>query len=280
MGVPRTRRAGAALALACHPGPTLAVTAVTGVLAVAVGHRLGSGVLVTAAVLTGQLSIGWGNDWLDRDRDRSSARRDKPLAAGAVGPATVLAAALAAAGGCIVLSLLTGAVPGVLHLSAVASAWAYNIGVKATAASPLPFAVSFGLLPAFVVAAAPGSQQAPIWMVVAGALLGTGAHFANVLPDLDHDLATGVRGLGHRIGRRGCSAAAAVLLMAAVAVLALGPPGPLTAGSWAAVLLTAPVGASGLVLARRPGSRAAFTAVLAIAVVAVVLLVASGARLQ
>lgn len=273
-------RTAVGLALACHPGPAAAVTAITAVLAAAVGHRLGSGVLVTAAVLTGQLSIGWSNDWLDRERDRRSQRRDKPVASGAVSPATVLGAAFATAGACVVLSLLTGAVPGALHLAAVCSAWAYNLGLKASLASPLPFAVSFGLLPAFVVAAAPGPGTAPVWMVLAGALLGTGAHFANVLPDLEDDLATGVRGLGHHIGRQAGAVAAAVLLLAAVAVLALGPPGPPTPGGWAALLLTAPVGTMGLVLARRPASRAAFRSVLVIAVVAVVLLVTSGTSLR
>jgi len=274
------RRAAAALALACHLGPTVAVTAVTAVLAAAVGHRLGGAVLVTAAVLTGQLSIGWSNDWLDRERDRRAGRRDKPVVSGAVHPATVLTAALVAVAGCVVLSLLTGAVPGALHLAAVTSAWVYNLGLKATLASPVPFAVSFGLLPAFVVAATPGADNAPVWMVAAGALLGTGAHFANVLPDLADDLATGVRGLGHRLGRRACAAAAAGLLLAAVGVLALGPPGPPTTGGWAALLITVPVGSLGMARARNPGSRAAFTSVLVIAVVAVVLLVTSGTRLR
>lgn len=276
----RLRRAAPALALACHPGPTVAVTAVTAMLAAAVGHGLGSGTLVTAAVLAGQLSIGWGNDWLDRERDLRSGRPDKPVATGAIGSSSVLIAALTAAGSCVVLSMLTGAVAGGLHLAAVASAWAYNLGLKATAASPVPFALSFGLLPAFVVTAAPGPPSVPVWMVLAGALLGTGAHFANVLPDLDDDVATGVRGLGHRLGRRACTAAAGVLLVGAVAVFVLGPPGPPTSGGWAALVLTVPVGAVGLAEARRPGSRAAFTAVLVIAVVAIVLLVTTGTRLR
>ncbi|MEJ7702841.1 MAG: UbiA family prenyltransferase [Geodermatophilaceae bacterium] len=274
------RRTATALALACHPGPTVAVTAVTGLLAAAVGHRFGSGLLVTGAVLAGQLSIGWGNDLLDRERDQHSARRDKPVASGAVRPATVRWATLLGAGGCVVLSLLTGALSGTLHLAAVASGWTYNLGLKSTLASAVPFAVSFGLLPAFVVAAAPGPGHAPVWMVTAGALLGTGAHFANVLPDLADDLATGVRGLGHRLGRRSCAAAAAALLLAAVAVLALGPPGPPTAGGWAALVLTVGVGGLGLVLAQRAGSRAAFSSVLIIAVVALILLVTTGTRLR
>ncbi|CAM5236593.1 membrane protein [Streptomyces badius] len=46
------------LALACHPGPALAVTALT--CALALGSGLGGprSALVTAAVLTGQLSGG------------------------------------------------------------------------------------------------------------------------------------------------------------------------------------------------------------------------------
>ncbi|NED01476.1 hypothetical protein G3I55_07380, partial [Streptomyces sp. SID6648] len=53
------------LALACHPGPALAVTALA--CALALGSGLGgprSG-LLTAAVLTGQLSVGWCNDAYD-----------------------------------------------------------------------------------------------------------------------------------------------------------------------------------------------------------------------
>ena len=44
-----------ALALSCHPIPSLAVTALTAGLAALADLPLGRGVLVTAAVLTGQL---------------------------------------------------------------------------------------------------------------------------------------------------------------------------------------------------------------------------------
>lgn len=268
-----------ALLLACHPAPTVAVTVITAVLAGAVGHQATGVALVTGAVLAGQLSIGWGNDWLDRDRDRRTARTDKPLVGGAVTARTVLSAALVAAAACVVLSLASGT-PGLLHLAAVASGWSYNLGFKATAASPVPFALSFGLLPAYVVAAAPGPGTAPGWLVAAGALLGTGSHFANVLPDLADDLATGVRGLGHRIGRRWCVVAANGFLVAAVATLAVGPPGPPNAAGWVAGAVAVVAGGTGFVLGRRPGSRAPFTAVLLLAVVAVALLLASGTDLR
>ncbi|NED56002.1 hypothetical protein G3I24_34620, partial [Micromonospora aurantiaca] len=61
------------------------------------------------------------------------------------------------------------------------SALLYNRPLKSTPVSVLPYAVSFGALPAFVVLALPGSPVPPAWLVAAAALLGAGAHFANVL---------------------------------------------------------------------------------------------------
>ena len=145
--------------------------------------------------------------------------------------------------------------------------------------SVLPYAISFGLLPAFITAGLPGH---PVygWLVAAGALLGAGAHFANVLPDIDDDLTTGVRGLPHRLGATGSRIAAGTLLAAASLVLAVGPPGPpgaLGVGA-VAVAVAAAVGAG--VLGRRPGSRAAFLGVLVVAAVDVALLLASGRGLR
>ncbi|MEN3357859.1 MAG: hypothetical protein V7637_1841 [Mycobacteriales bacterium] len=265
-----------ALARACHPEPTVAVTAVATALAAAVGRGPAGAVAVGSAVLAGQLSVGWSNDFLDRQRDLTAGRSDKPVASGAVAAATVRRAAVAAAIATVPLSLLSGPLAGGLHVLAVASAWSYNLRLKATAASVLPYAVSFGLLPAFVTAGLPGHPIAG-WLVAAGALLGAGAHFANVLPDLDDDLRTGVRGLPHRLGAGGSRAAAAALLLAASAFLALGPPGPAGLFGVGAVVVAAVVGLGGLVLGGRPGSDAGFRAVLLVAAVDVVLLLVSGA---
>jgi 4-hydroxybenzoate polyprenyltransferase len=125
-----------------------------------------------------------------------------------------------------------------------------------------------------------GVSRPPWWLVAAGALLGAGAHFANVLPDLDDDARTGVRGLPHRLGWRMSALAAGGLLFAATAALAFGPPGPPT---WAGVGAFAGAGtvlvAGGYVAVRRPASRAAFRSVLLVAVLDVVLLLSAGLRL-
>ena len=88
-------------------------------LAVAAGMPTGRVALVCTAVLAGQASIGWSNDWLDADRDRAVARADKPVVQGAVGPALLRAAAPVAAATAVVLSLLLGLVPGLLLLYAL-----------------------------------------------------------------------------------------------------------------------------------------------------------------
>ena len=59
------------------------------------------------------------------------------------------------------------------------------------------------------------------------ALLGVGAHLLNVLPDLDDDAATGVRGLPHRLGPRRIAPVAAAVLVAASIVVLVGAAPPL-----------------------------------------------------
>jgi 4-hydroxybenzoate polyprenyltransferase len=260
-----------ALARSSHPEPAAAVTAMATALAVTTGHGPGGVLLVAAAVLTGQLSIGWLNDHLDAERDAAVGRTDKPVAAGVVARRAVAVAAVVAGLLCVPLSLASGLLAGTLNLLAQAAGLVYDLGVKATAFSVVPYLVCFGLLPVFVVLGLPGAPVPPWWLPAAGALLGAGAHFANVLPDLDDDAATGVRGLPHRIGAPASRAAAALLLLAATVVLAVAAPLP-SVLAWTVPALAALVLAAGFRAGRRPGSRAPFRAVLAVAALAVLLL--------
>src|SRR5439155_18448394 len=105
---------------------------------------------VGAATLAGQLSIGWCNDAVDAARDTAAGRRDKPAVTGRVTPQTLTRAALIALAACAALSASLGPRAAAVNLVAVASGWAYNLRLKFTVASPLPFVLSFGLLPAVV----------------------------------------------------------------------------------------------------------------------------------
>jgi 4-hydroxybenzoate polyprenyltransferase len=234
--IPRRRPAPIALVLASHPAPALAVTLMVLGLGVGAGLRGVVLALLGAAVLTGQLSIGWLNDWLDRDRDQASGRLDKPLATGDLAPRTVAVSAATAGAACIPLSYSLGVRAGTAHVAAVGLGYAYDLGLKRTVWSWLPYAVAFGLLPFVVWLALPGSPWPPVDIVAAAALLGVGAHGANALPDRDDDLATGVRGLPQRLPRRVVQAGTAACLGAAVTVLVLGAPGPPGPGGLAALL--------------------------------------------
>jgi len=261
------------LVAASHPGPAAVVTLLAGGLSAAIGAGPATTALVTAAVAAGQLSVGWSNDWIDAGRDRAVGRVAKPVVSGLLTTVTLRTAAGLAVLVCAVLSLAAGALPGVTHLVAVASAWAYNARLKTTAWSWAPYALSFGLLAVFVVLAAPGPRVPAPWVVVAAALLGIGAHVTNVLPDLDDDAATGVRGLPHRLGRRASGVLAPAVLLAASAVVVAGPDGAPRAVAWVggalATVLAATAGALGVL---RPRSRAPFPLSMAVAVVCVVLL--------
>ena len=138
------------LALSSHPGPTVAVTLLSVVLGVAVGMAPPRVLGLAVAIVTGQLSIGLSNDWIDAERDAAVGRTEKPVAQGLVSVATVRAAALVCRVVSTALSFGLGAGAGVAHLVLVASGWAYNAGLKRTALSVVPFVVSFGLLPAVV----------------------------------------------------------------------------------------------------------------------------------
>ena len=233
------------LARACHFQPTVAVVAVTTALAALAGRGAVGCVAVAVAVVADQLSTGWSNDWFDTARDTAVGRTDKPIVAGMVDMATVRAAALVALVACVPLSLLSGWRAAVIHLVAVGSAWAYNAGLKATVISPLPYAVSFGLLPAFVTLGLPTHPWPRPAVMAATALLGVGAHFVNTLADRDDDARSGVVGLPQRMSERADLLIGVVLLVAcAVTIWALGGGAPVGR----AVALIATLGAATLVV--------------------------------
>ncbi|TFV33461.1 hypothetical protein E4K10_34760 [Streptomyces sp. T1317-0309] len=256
------------------PGPVVAVTALTAALAVTAGQGATRSVLTTAAVLSGQLSVGWCNDAFDARRDIAAGRRGKPVVDATVSVTEVWVAACVALALCVPLSFACGLWAGVVHLVGVAAAWAYDLRLKATAWSWVPYAVGFAALPAFVALGLPGQPWPAWWVVTAGALLGVGAHLGDVLPDIPGDLATGVRGFPHRLGPDGVRLLLPVPLAAASAVLGWRPGDhPADGERWHS--RAGAVAVTGTVLGRR-WQRTAFASAVAVAVVDVALLLARG----
>lgn len=267
-----------------HPGPTVVVTALAAALALVAGLSTPRIVLLTLAVFAGQLSVGISNDAIDAGRDRAVGRGDKPVARGQVSTPTAWTAAVA----CLVLALLLSAPLGLgllaAHAVALASAWSYNLGLKARQFSIAPFILSFGLFPSFATLADHEPQLAAPWAWVAGGALGAAVHLTNVLPDLDADAQTGIHGLPHRLGPRLSAVLAAGAVMAGATAVTAGPScgqvSQISPASWVffGLVTIAVLAVLRLAFAHR-ASRTLFRLVMLAALLLALQLVASGGSL-
>lgn len=267
-----------------HPGPTVVVSVLALALGIAVGLEPWRLVLLTAAVFAGQLSIGISNDALDAARDRAVGRTDKPIARGDVSLRTAWVAASVTLVVALALSAPLGWRMLAAHALFLGSAWSYNVGLKRSAFSIAPFLVSFGIFPSLATLSAADPAFAPGWAWIAGAALGAAVHLTNVLPDLEDDARTGVRGLPHRLGARASAILAAVAVLAGAVAVLLGTSG----GDLAAVPVVSWVFFAGVVLVAlatvvralaRPPARVLFRLVMLAALLLAAQLVASGSAL-
>lgn len=263
-------RAAIALLRASHPGPALAVTLITTVFALSLQLEPGRILVIGVAALLNQIAVGLSNDWLDQTRDTASGRRSKPLVDLSIGRRTVGITAAVCLVACLALPFTLGILCALAHLLAVGSGLAYNLGLKATALSPLPYAMSFALLPIVVSLAQSTPEFPPAPIVIAGALLGIAAHFGNALPDIADDRATGVWGLPQRLTTAQCGLILVFAMLAGstVAMLAAATYLPLVGfgGLAAAVLLAA---LTAVLLRLAPHSRWIFVATIVSALICV-----------
>ncbi|MBH0023908.1 UbiA family prenyltransferase [Salinibacterium sp. NG22] len=270
-----------ALARSTHPGPTVAVTLIACALAWGAGLDGWRVAVVTVMILLNQISVGLSNDWLDVARDRRTGRTDKPIASGEVSTRLVATIAIVSAVASVGLSLTLGPLAALAHAVFLASGWFYNLGLKSTAASVVPYITGFGALPAIVTLAAQPPHLAAAWVIAAGSLLGVAAHFSNVLPDLEDDRETGVRGLPHYLGSRASGIIIAVSLVAASLTIVFGPGTPPTIVGYlgvAAILAIAVVSLT--LIARNIMKRMLFRLSIAAALISVVLLLLSAPQLS
>ena len=204
-----------ALLKSTHPIPSLAVTALTVLFGFSYFLPFQHLVLLGLCILAQQFSVGLSNDWLDYDRDKSVNRKDKPTARGEVSTKLVRNASITAGFVALALSSIFGWPSGSMMALMLAVGWSYNLGLKSTGFSVVPYAIGFGILPVFVTLSFQQPQPPSWWVIFAASLLGVSAHFANALPDLLDDRKTGVRALPHILGQR-----ASALVIAGTAILA------------------------------------------------------------
>ena len=143
-----------------------------------------------------QAAIGILNDYCDRALDAAS-KPQKPLVRGTVQSGEALALVVILTGLAILLAQSFGLAATLILCAIMALGFAYDLRFKGTWVSALLFALHFPLLPIFVWVALGVWQPFLPWILPLGAALGIAMNIANSLPDLDDDVAAGVRGLPH-----------------------------------------------------------------------------------
>jgi len=211
-----TRSPLVGLLKASHFGPTMLVVSITYVLSRTQFSATDS-LFIAFAVLLGQFFVGWSNDLIDFPRDKAAMRMKKPLVAETITEAKLRISIGVALLGALIVSLLSqlGVNGTAIHFLGLLSATAYNLKLKSTLLSVVPYMVSFGALPWAIYIAA--GTKPPTWIVLGFVLISSAFHFLNVLKDLESDIAQGVLGLPQVLGRR--KSIAIALFLAGLGIL-------------------------------------------------------------
>lgn len=217
-----------------HPFPSLLVAGLTAAL-VPFADRYADAplyVVLGLGMLLFQFAIGAANDAADASADLA-AKPWKPIPAGIVSvrTATFVAAGCAGAGLVVTADLQLGA--WLVGVAGLLCGLSYDLALKRTAFSWLPWSLAFPLVPTWVYLAADAWEPPLAWIFPLGVCLGLALYLANQAPDVESDRAAGVRGLAQILGQRrslrlalglfgaAASGACVVLLLAAPAQAAL-----------------------------------------------------------
>ena len=205
---------------------------------------------IAAIMLLVQFSISALNEWADADLDLR-AQRQRPIPLGLVSRGAALGVAVVCAVGAFLLCVLADLGPFALLLVGIgtASGWAYDLRLKATPLSFVPFAVAFPLMPFWIGVLAARPLSSLVILFLGGSPLAAAIHLADAIPDREADREAGLRTLAVALGTPRAELAAAGLLLlgslvSTVLVIRRGPSS-ITALSLVAVV------ASGVVVGLR-----------------------------
>lgn len=209
-----------------HPVPVLCVLLSTAIFALVARYppHLPTVLRLLGSMAGIQLAIGALNDYVDLPLDRQ-AKPWKPLVRGDLRPRTALLIAAVGLGAALLLVAPLGLRATMLALLGAGAGIGYDLLLKTTRWSWLPYLVALPLLPIWVWTTVRGWDARLLTLYPLGALLVVSLHLANTLPDITADTGYGVRGFAHWLGPRWatrlCWLSAAVSpLLAIVAALA------------------------------------------------------------
>ena len=208
---------GYAYLRAAHFGPTLIVTTTTFLLALS-QYSIILALRVAIAIFAGQLVVGWSNDLVDAPLDIAAQRTKKPIVSKEIDRDQLRKSIVVALVAALLLSLfsplrITGTL---IHFLGILSATFYNLKLKPTILSPLPYLVSFGSLPWAIYLSA--GNHPPLWLFIDFMLISVAFHFFNVLKDFQWDIEQGILGLPQRLGRNASLIISILLVTTAILI--------------------------------------------------------------
>ena len=185
---------------AAHFGPTVIVTTVSFLLSLT-QYSLIDSLRVAIAIFAGQLVVGWSNDFIDAPLDIAAERTKKPIVSKEINPEQLKKSIVFALIAALLFSLFSplGITGTLVHFLGILSATFYNLKLKPTILSPLPYIVSFGALPWAIYL--PAENQPPLWLYLDFMIIAVAFHFFNVLKDFQWDINQGILGLPQRLGK-------------------------------------------------------------------------------
>ena len=185
---------------AAHFGPTVIVTITTFLLAI-LQYSIIDALRVALAIFAGQLVVGWSNDFIDAPLDIAAQRTKKPIVSKELKPEQLKKSIVFALIAALLFSLFSplGITGTLVHFLGILSATFYNLKLKPTILSPLPYIVSFGALPWAIYL--PAENQPPLWLYLDFMIIAVAFHFFNVLKDFQWDINQGILGLPQRLGK-------------------------------------------------------------------------------
>ena len=184
-----------------HPFPSALDAAATAALAAVAGGAPARVASLAGAMFLIQASIGTWNDIVDSAVDSTAGRSEKPLGSGLISrrAAGLLACGAGAAG------LATAAMAGPAALVVASLGYGcglvYDLALKRTAWSWLPFALGIPLLPVFAWVGAQGNVPGRLWLLVGMAVpAGAALAISNALADSVADERGGIVTVATRLG--------------------------------------------------------------------------------
>jgi 4-hydroxybenzoate polyprenyltransferase len=220
MGSARRRLDPRGVVRLVHPFPSVLDGAVVTGIAWLAGAPPTRAILLGGAMTLLQFAIGAVNDVVDAPAD-AGRKPGKPIPAGLVSPAVAISIAILAGLAGLAIVLPMDPRIALIGLVVLGVGLTYDLRLKGTPWSWLPFAIGIPLLPVFGWLGAAG-ELPPVFAVVLPIAFVEGAALAiaNALVDLERDATAGRSSVASAIGDRR-AAGLVVVLQAAVGLAAL-----------------------------------------------------------